>query len=44
MKKMILLLIVGLAFTVHAQNPEFIVEEENVEITIYNDSTVEIWY
>jgi hypothetical protein len=30
--------------SVQAQSPQFVVQEENIEITIYNDSTVEIWY
>jgi len=29
---------------VYAEEPEFIVQEENVEVTINNDITVEIWY
>ena len=29
---------------VYAEGPEFIVQEENVEVTINNDATVEIWY
>ena len=33
-----------LCFSIQAQNPEFLLKEENVEVTIYNDSTVEIWY
>lgn len=29
---------------VHAQGPEFVVQEESVEVTIYNEPIVEIWY
>ena len=45
MRKSIALVVFLLLFcSVQAQAPEFIVQEENVEIYINNDSTVEIWY
>ncbi|MBU7029141.1 MAG: zinc ribbon domain-containing protein [Theionarchaea archaeon] len=45
MKKVITLVMVLLLFcSVRAQGPDFIIQEENVEITINSDSTVEIWY
>ncbi|MGD2250793.1 MAG: zinc ribbon domain-containing protein [Candidatus Methanofastidiosia archaeon] len=46
MKKSIILVtgLILIACTATAQSPEFTIEEENVEVTIYNDSTVEIWY
>ncbi len=31
-------------YFVHAQEPQFIVQEENVEVTIHSYATVEIWY
>lgn len=31
-------------FYLHAQEPQFIVQKEDVEVTIHNDATVEIWY
>jgi len=45
MKKICILFAFLLLFcTIHAQDPDFIVQEENVEVTIYYNSTVEIWY
>ena len=47
MKKCVMLLMMVsffLCVSIQAQSPEFFLEEENVEVTIYNDSTVEIWY
>lgn len=45
MKRSIILVVFLLLFSsVYAQEPEFIVKEENVEIYICNDATVEIWY
>lgn len=45
MKRIITLIVFMFLFcSVHAQGPEFVVQEQNVEITINNDSTVEIWY
>ncbi len=45
MKKVIpLVTFLFLFCSINAQGPEFAVQEENVEITINNDATVEIWY
>ncbi len=45
MKKYISLVIILLLLSpILAQVPQFVVQEENVEVTIYSDSTVEIWY
>jgi hypothetical protein len=41
---MIIVVVFLFCFTIQAQGPEFFLKEENVEVTIYNDSTVEIWY
>ena len=33
-----------LKFNVNADGPEFVIEEENVEITVLKDSSLDIWY
>ena len=43
-RSIILVVFLLLSSSVYAQEPEFIVREENVEIYIYSDTTVEIWY
>lgn len=45
MKKYIIVIVLFfMVCAVHAQSPEFTVQEESVEVTIYNDALVEIWY
>lgn len=44
MKKVFLVLFLLIFCSIRAQATDFIVKEENVELTINSDSTVEIWY
>jgi hypothetical protein len=45
MKKSICLaMLFLLIYSIHAQEPEFVVQEENVEVTINSNATVDIWY
>lgn len=45
MKKVVLpIIFLLLIFSLGAQGPEFIIQEESTEVTINSDSTVDIWY
>ncbi|MBU7030147.1 MAG: hypothetical protein HXS48_24655 [Theionarchaea archaeon] len=43
-KSTFLVIFLLLSCLIYAQEPDFVVQEENVEVTIYNDSIIEIWY